>query len=117
MSAHCNANHDSSGVFSNGKSATGDSAKSDSAKYAGAADDNVDRSVGTAAPREREVDTARRGVANARRVEETRSRLAMVPMHNEGMSPPTTTLQQLQTRTGLRFISRQRLARNAQFGC
>jgi hypothetical protein len=116
MSAHCNANHDSAGVFSKGKSTTGGSTKSGSVRYAGAADAAVDRSAGNAVPRERETVAARRVVANARRVDETRSRLAMVPIHREGMPPPTTALQQLQTRAGLRFIRRQRLARNAQFG-
>ena len=116
MSAHCSANHDSAGVFSKGKSTKGDSTKSDSVRCAGAADAAVDRSAGNAVPRERETVAARRVVANARRVDETRSRLAMVPIHREGMPPPTTALQQLQTRAGLRFIRRQRLARNAQFG-
>ena len=117
MSAHCSANQDSAGVFSKGKSATGDSTKSGSVRCAGAADAVVDRPVGTAVPLDREAEATCRVVANARRVDETRSRLAMVPIHREGMPPPTTALQQLQTRTGHRFISRQRFACNTQLGC
>ena len=94
----------------------GSSAKGNSPNGTDTADAAVDRSAGNAVPRERETVAARRVVANARRVEETRSRLAMVPIHREGTPPSTATLQQLQTRARLRFIRRQRLARNAQFG-